>query len=200
MDRLVVPELRDFWTADGAIYFMRDRKPYFAFTREKQNPLLKNLDKANKKLLKTRNYRVPSDDLESALADPATEVFDLDRLNLINHSPNFRPQEYFYLEAPTNPKTYSLEDDLRRLVERVYGKGDDFYKVMAMLADGNLLTPRVYVLNPSYVRKHASASAIGRASWLSDFDLISGFNADVRGVDGHLALRGVVSSEPAGES
>jgi len=193
-DRLVVPRLRYqwFWTADGAIYFMRDGKPYFALTRENQNPLFKNLDVACKQLLNTRDYRVPDKDLESALADPSTEVFDLDGLNL-----NFYSDEYPYLKLSTaNPRLDSLNEDERRLVDRVYGKGDDFDKVMAMLAERKLSTSRVYVPNPSYVREYASAGAIRRASWLLD----SNFDADGHNFNNHFCLSGVVSSEPAGES
>jgi len=185
-NRFAVPKSKNymFWTTDGAIYFMGDDKPYLAFTRENQNPLFKNLDVAYKQLLNTRNYRVPDKDLESALADKATEVFDLDELNL-----NCYSNEYVYLNLfTTDPKLYSLDGDDRRLVERIYGKGDDFN------------TRRVYVLNPSYVREHASAGAIGWASWLYGFDFNSCFYAGRPGVNNHYALRGVVASEPAGES
>jgi len=201
-DRLVVPELRTqwIWTVDGAIYFLsKDGKsqdlngrPHFALTRENQNPLLKILDEACEQLLDTRYYRVPSDDLEFVLADPSTEVFDLDGLRLSRYS-----DECSYLkQSTTDPKLDSLNKDERRLVERIYGKGDDFNKVMAMLAERKLSTSLVYVLNPSYVREHASASAIGRASWLYYYD----FNADEHNVSNHIRLSGVVSSEPAGES
>ena len=185
---------RMFWTADGAIYFLskdgksRDRngRPHFALTREYQNPLFKNLDEACEQLLNTRDYRVPDKDLEFALADLSTEVFDLDGLNL-----NCYSNEYSYLEVPTNPRIHSLEDDPRRLVERVYGKGDNFEKVIAILAKIRLPTPRVYVLNPSYVRKHASAGAIGRASWLGS----GSFCADGHGINICYRLSGVVASE-----
>ena len=192
-DRLVVPELINqwFWTADGVIYFMRDGKPHFALTRENKNPLLKNLDEACEQLLNTRDYRVPDKDLEFALADLSTEVFDLDGLNL-----NRCSNEYSYLEVPTNPITHSLEDDPRRLVERVYGKGDNFEKVIAILAKIRLPTPRVYVLNPSYVREHASAGAIGRASGL----YYNRFSPGEFNFDNRNCLSGVVSSEPAGKS
>ncbi|MDP3990311.1 MAG: hypothetical protein Q8Q01_03835, partial [archaeon] len=82
----------------------------------------------------------------------------------------------------------SLNDDQRRLVERVYGKGDDFEKVRAMLTERSEVKIRVFVLNPNYVRSHASAGAIGRASWL----YYGGFNADVYNINDHDRLRGVV--------
>ncbi|MDP3989749.1 MAG: hypothetical protein Q8Q01_00920, partial [archaeon] len=105
-DRLVMPELRDqfFYPSDGAVYFLsKDGKsqhlggePYFALTREGSNPLLKNLDEACKQLRETRNYRVPEEDLESALADPETEVFELSKLGMNIYS-NMRS----YLELST---------------------------------------------------------------------------------------------------
>ena len=193
-DRFAVPELINhrFWTADGAIYFMRDGKPYFALTRENQNPLLNNLDESYKQIWETGNYPVSDKDLEFALADLSTEVFDLDGLSFSRYFDYYSCLELF----TTNPRLDSLNEDERRLVERVYGKGDDFNKVMRMLNKRNWFISRVYVLNPSYVREHASASAIGRASWLYYYD----FNADEHNVSNHIRLSGVVSSEPAGES
>ncbi|MDP3990212.1 MAG: hypothetical protein Q8Q01_03325, partial [archaeon] len=97
-NRLVNPELREmgFYTADGAMYFMDKDKPYLALTRERSNPLLKNPDEAYKQFRKTRNYRVPEEDLESALADPETEVFELSKLGMNIYS-NMRS----YLELST---------------------------------------------------------------------------------------------------
>ncbi|MDP3990201.1 MAG: hypothetical protein Q8Q01_03270 [archaeon] len=186
-DRLVNPELRNKWfyTADGAVYFTRDGKPYFAITRERSNPAFKNLDEAYKQLGETRNYRVPEEDLESALADPETELFELSKLNWNNS----------LLELSTkNPELDSLSEDGRRLIHRVYGK-DNFDEVMSMLAKRWSIT-RTYVLNPDYVREHASAGAFGRASWLWNIS----FYADDYNISGHYRLRGVVQSESAGES
>ncbi|MDP3989709.1 MAG: hypothetical protein Q8Q01_00720 [archaeon] len=187
-DRLVNPELRDkcFYTADGAIYFMRDGKPYFAFTRERSNPAFKNLNEACKQLQDNVNYTVSEEDLESALADPETELFELSKLNGNNS---------FFTELSTkNPKLDSLSEDGRRLIHRVYGK-DNFDEVMSMLAKRWSIT-RTYVLNPDYVREHASAGAFGRASWLGS----NSFLASDCGINLHYRLRGVVQSEPAGES
>ncbi|MDP3990232.1 MAG: hypothetical protein Q8Q01_03430, partial [archaeon] len=85
----------------------------------------------------------------------------------------------------------SLNDDQRRLVERVYGKGDDFEKVRAMLTERSEVKIRVFVLNQNYVRSHASAGAIGRASWLNS----SSFSAVDYDIGSRNRLRGVVSSE-----
>ena len=185
-DRLVVPELSDpiLWTADGIICFMRDGKPCLALTRENQNPLFKN--EVYKRFLLPKNYHVPDKDLKSALADPSTEVFDLDELHLSRYS-----DEHSYLELSiTNPKLDSLCGDNRRLVERIYGRGDDFYKVMRMMNKKNWPTSQIYVLSSDYVREHASAGAIGRASWLS-------YNAffDCYKYHSRERLCGVVSSE-----
>ena len=193
-DRLVVPELINqwFWTADGVIYFMRDGKPHFALTRENKNPLLKNLDEACEQLLNTRNYPVPDKDLESALADEATEVFDLNKLGLKRFS-----SDYSYLELSiADPILNDLNGDKRRLSERIYGKGDNFNKVMKMLNKRNWSTSRIFVLNPDYVQNHASAGAIGRASWFIYYS----FNADDHNFDNHYRLSGVVASEPAGRA
>ncbi|MDP3990036.1 MAG: hypothetical protein Q8Q01_02415 [archaeon] len=185
-DRLVLHELREmgFDTADGAIYFMRDRKPYFALTRERSNPLLKNPDEAYKQFRETRNYRLPEEDLESALADPETEVFDLSKLSL-NRNSEANP----YLELSTeNPELDSLNDDQRRLIRRVYGK-DKFYEVMSMLAK-QWSTTRTFVLNLDYVREYASRGAIGRASWLYNIS----FGAVDYGIYSNICLRGVLAA------
>ncbi|MDP3989646.1 MAG: hypothetical protein Q8Q01_00395, partial [archaeon] len=151
-DRLVLHELREmgFYIADGAVYFLsKDGKsqhlggePYLALTREGSNPLLKNLGEAYKQLSETRDYRVPEEDLESALADPETEVFELSKLGLDRYY-----DDYSILEIPTRLISQSLNDDQRRLVERVYGKGDDFEKVRAMLTERSEVKIRVFVLN-----------------------------------------------------
>ncbi|MDP3990231.1 MAG: hypothetical protein Q8Q01_03425, partial [archaeon] len=140
----------------------------------------------------TRNYRVPEEDLESALADPETEVFELSKLGMNIYS-NMRS----YLELSTeNFKLDHLNDDQRRLIHRVYGK-DNFDGIMSIdeiitrRFGKRWIRTRTYVLNPDYVREHASAGAIGRASWLGNgnFDAVD-FNINIR-----FRLRGVVSSE-----
>ena len=196
-DRLIVSGFRNKWfyTADGSVYFLsRDGKnqdlsgePYFALTRDRSNPAFKNIDLACEQLRLNRNYAVSNKDMEKLLADPETKVFNLQELGL-NDIYNL---EFSYLEIPTIPDSQSLNNEQRRLVERVYGKGDNFNKVMTMLRGENWQTARIYTLNPNYVRIHASANAMGRASGLLNSD----FSTGGHGIDSRYLLCGVVSSE-----
>jgi len=198
------------WTADGAIYFMRYGKPYFALTRENQNPLLNNIAETIDQL-RIGNYHVSPTDFEYALDDSATEVFDYDKLNL-QHScsdyPSFlnllidpnglQSVRFNNLGSTWSKKISPLEGDSRRLVERVYGKGDNFKKVMAMPGSG--YHQRISLLNPEYVRKQTFAGTVGGAIGLASMLTANGYSCHEDTLNSSRSLRGVVASEPAGES
>jgi len=167
---------------------MRDNKPHFALTREGSNPAFKNLDLAYKQLETNQNYNVSEEDLEFALADSETEVFELSELGM-----NMYSKMRSYLELSTeNFKLDHLNDDQRRLIHQVYGK-DNFDgimsidEIMSRRFGKKWLRTRTYVLNPDYVREHASAGAIGRTSLLFD----DNFGANVCIIHLHFRLRGV---------
>ena len=185
-----------FWAADGMIYHLVDGFPHLAMTRERENPVLRHIDDAFAQLGETGNYRPSREDVASALASEQTVDIDLTSLHLQGND-----AECGYL--PISPQEYSsLNTEERKLAERVHGSGDAFAATMKMLADGGIKETKVYVLNPVYVRKNATEAAIGRASWLNNFNNDSNFSAVVRLISYDSHLRGVRRrasvSEPVG--
>lgn len=179
-----------FCTADGGVYVLdgAGKTPSLAITREVHNPVLKNIDDAFEQLHQNHNYRPVQADVEQALAAPETVLIALPSLRLSGDE-----AEWGYLKIGTTPAKYDkLNDEERKLAERVYGQGDDFPKNMKMLKDAHIGGTRIYVLNPDYVREHAAEAAIARASWLDSFDdPYSYFYAVDRAFGGGSCVRGV---------
>ena len=179
---------KGFYTGDGEIYFLDAGKtPTLAITREAYNPVLKNIGDAFEQLVNCGGYPVNKNDLEQALAATDTVQIALPNLRLLGDE-----KEWRYLAIGTTPSKYGrLNDEERKFVERVYGKGDDFPNNMKMLEYAKIGETRIYVLNPNYVREHVKEGAIARASWLYDFYIISQFDAIGRNVNDHDRVRGV---------
>lgn len=178
-----------FYTADGEIYFLdgRNKTPTLAITRETHNPVLQHIDDASEQLVNNHNYLVSQSAVEQALAAPDREIIVLPNLRLSGDGAEWR-----YLEISTSPSKYAkLNDTERRFAERVFGQGDDFPANMEMLKKAKISETKIYVLNPDYVRKHASESAVARASWLGNFGDNSSFSADDRSINNHNRVRGV---------
>ena len=188
-EKITNSKLHDPWfnTADGLVYSLQgeDRTPTLAITRGSSNPLFQDskIDKYCQQLLQHQNYRPTSEETQRALQAKDTVLIDLTTLILQKGD-----KESSYLAI--NTREYNtLNPDEKRLAQRVYG--NDFAQTMAMFVDAGIRETRVYVLNPKYVYIHAQESALGRASWLSNFSTNSLFNANGRDVDDHNALRGV---------
>ena len=203
-ERRTNEELRrnSFYTADGEIYLLDGARktPTLAMTREAHNPVLQNIDAAFEQLVNNHNYRVSQTDVQQTLAASDTILVALPNLRLNNK----HDVEFSYLPLGTTPAKYNkLNDEERKLAQRVYGQEDDFAQNMKMLKDAGIGETRIWVLNPDYVRKHAAEGAIARASWLYNFDSNSQFYADDRGIDDHSRVRGVrgasVSEQGASE-
>ncbi|MEK6904926.1 MAG: hypothetical protein AABX24_00845 [Nanoarchaeota archaeon] len=178
-----------FYTADGEIYFLDDvnKTPTLAITREAQNPVLQNIDDALDQLTNNGNYLPSQADVQQALVAPDTVLITLPSLCLSG-----KDKEWRYLEIGTTPAKYNqLNGEQRKFAERVYGQGDDFVHNMKRLNSADISNTRIYVLNPDYVRQHAEAGAIARASWLNFFYVDSLFYSDERYFNYHDRVRGV---------
>ena len=190
--------LRDqtFYTADGALYFLQGRTPTLAITREKDNLVLRHLDDAFTQLTRTKNYRPDVQEAQQSIGAPETVLIDVTKLHLHGDDAEWR-----YLEISTTNYN-KLRPEERKLVERVYGQGNEFSASMAMLKEAGIEETKVYVLNPAYVQKEAVQGPLGRASWLNFFTIVSNFGASDRDVGGSGRLRGVrresVGEMPAG--
>ncbi len=174
-----------FYTADGILYFIKDGKVKLAITREPDNLVLRHIDDAFAQLTAGGNYQADQAEAERAIKASATEIFDLNERELKRYN-----DEFSYLEILTT-RYDKLSHEMRRLAERVYGKGNDFILNMVMLKEAGIDSTKLYVLNPEYVQKHAKDSPIGRASWLYDFFNSSYFYANDRNIDGSGRVRGV---------
>jgi len=179
---------KGFYTGDGEIYFLDAGKtPTLAITREAYNPVLKNIGDAFEQLVNCGGYPVNKNDLEQALAATDTVQIALPNLRLLGDE-----KEWRYLAIGTTPSKYGrLNDEERKFVERVYGKGDDFIQNMKMLENAKIIETRIYVLNPDYVRKQAQEGAIARASWLQVFFNNSDFNAGFYNINNHNCICGI---------
>ena len=178
-----------FYTADGEIYFLQgqNRTPTLAITRGSSNPLFKDstIDAYCQQLTKNHNYHPTIIDIGRALSASDTVVVDLTKLKLQKLD-----EEFSYLAIDTQ-KYKKLNSEEQKLAMRVYGKGKDFGLTMEMLAKVGIRETEVHVLNPDYVRTHATKISLGRASWLDYFSDISQFLAVIPDVYDHLAMRGV---------
>lgn len=188
-ERRANPALRSNWfyTADGALYAVENGNPVLYLTRGAVNPILKNPQVAAGQLLSTGNYTPSQADISAAISSPDTLKITLSELGLRRHD-----DEFSYFEINTG-KPDKLNPAQRRMAERVYGQGNDFMPNMNMLKDREkIISMRIYVLNPRYVKEHAQpGSAIARACRLFHFGNDSCFDADGQGVGSHNALRGV---------
>ncbi len=180
---------RTFYTADGALYFMDEKKPKLALTREPENLVLRHIDDAFIQLVFEGDYCPNPAEATSAIKARTTEVFDLSKLKLKTDDDD----EFSFMEV--SPTEYDrLNPEQRRLAERVYGKGDDFVLNMKMLKEDDIDMTKVYVLNPKYVREYAKSSPIGRTGWLNNFDEGYIFAASDREVDCYCDLRGHIKT------
>ncbi len=178
-----------FYTADGEIYLLDGvcKTPVLAMTREAHNPILKNIDDAFTQLTTKDNYHPSRADVRQALAAPDTVLIALPNLRLSGNEAEWR-----YLKIGTVPSEYGqLNGEERKLAERVYGQGNDFVQNMEMLKKAKIHETKIFVLNPDYVRKLVGESAVARASWLSNFNFNSLFNASDRHVYNSGRVRGV---------
>ncbi len=183
--------LRDrcFYTADGIVYSLQGKKktPTLAMTRARFNPLFQDstFDEYCQQLLRDRNYRPTTKETKRALSAPDTVVVDLTKLRLQRNDAEYR---HFAID----PQNYNLlNPEEKKLAQRVYGQDDDFVQTMETLAKAGISETRVYILDPDYVRIHATENSFGRASWLVNFNLNSGFDAFVRCINSNGRLRGV---------
>ncbi len=189
------PELRDLWfyTADGLLYFMRGDKPHLALTREKDNLVLRHIDKAFAQLTEEGNYHPDNEEAEESIHSSDTLVVDLSELRLVNEE-----VEYSCLRIPTT-RYGRLNRVERALAERIYGQGKDFVLNMSMLTEAGIGIDRtsVNLLNPSYVQNIAKNGPIQRASWLDYFYNSSFFDAYNRFIGQHFRLRGTPRASEA---
>ncbi len=178
-----------FYTADGEVYLLDGalKTPALAITREAHNPILQNIDDAFEQLAKKQNYHPSQTDIQQALVAPETVLIALPNLRLRGNEAEWR-----YLAINTTPAKYGkLNDEERKLAERVYGQGDDFAQNMKMLKEAKIGETKIYVLNPDYVRQHAEEGTVARASWLYNFYNYSSFDASDRDFNNLNRVRGV---------
>jgi len=176
-----------FYTADGQVYVMNGKNPQLAMTRGSANPLLQEATIYTycHQLLNDKNYRPTTEEVQRVLEAPDTVLINLSELRLSGND-----KEWRYLAIDTS-KYKKLNDEERKFAERVYGQGDDFRANMKMLKEANIAQTKIYVLSPDYVQEHAQESALGRASWLLNFNYNSNFSAGGRNISNSNRVRGV---------
>ncbi len=193
-ERRTNPELRNLWfyTANGNAYCNEGKEQVLYICREMTadgsqilNPVLKNIDDAFTQLAIKHNYRVSQVDFEAIKNDSNTVRVVLNNLSLQG---NEKERRYLAIST-TNYDTLNAEE--RKLAEHVYGQRTDFVENMKMLKDAGITKTKVYVLNPDFVKAHATESPIARASWLNSFYDNSNFNASGRIIDYNDRVRGV---------
>ena len=173
-------QLRKEWfnAPDGEVYFLDGvgKTPTLAITRGAHNPILKHIDDAFEQLTTKSNYRPHQADVQQALTAPDTVLIALPNLRLSKHD-----SEFSFLTLGTTPAKFNkLNDEERKLAERIYDQRNDFVRNMKMLKRADIGETLIYVLNPDYVQKHAAEGAIARGSWLFNFYGNSQFNAHDR--------------------
>ncbi len=189
-DRRADKDLRNkwFWTADFAMYTLKDNKVYLNLARRENNLIFKNIEEATSQLINNGNYIPKKEDIEAVVKSNSTLKINLSDLKLKKHD-----NEFSYFKIDTNRYNKKLNQVQREFAERGHGKEDDFEKNMKMFKDNDIDTTRIYVLNPNYVRDNVKENnAIARACWLSYFGCSSYFIAfDWDVVDPGGSLRGV---------
>ena len=183
-------ELRNqsFYTADGEMYTVDRGKPLWVITREPQNLILQNIDEAYRQLTGQGNYYPDTESAQDSVAHPDSIVVDLKGLELVKEDNQYG----HFVVDPKNVQ--NLNSEQRKAAQRIYGQNEDHFGLnMEMFAEAGQ-NPYVYVLMPDYVQNTLRSNDkqfLGRASWLNDFNYYSHFNAVVRDVLSHDALRGV---------
>ncbi len=192
------------YAADGYIYCIEEGIPVLYVCSEmtadgKQilNPILKHIDDAFATLtVKSRlgEYRVVADDVEAVKSDARTARIELNELRLMGRGGLMGQGELIIPTAAPGSTTRGYDDltlHERTFAERMYGGcEDDFIANMKMFNDAGVAEARIYVLDPTYVAKHADEGAIARASWLAD-SRSSFVSACVRYIDCGYGVRGL---------
>ncbi len=182
--------LRSTWfhTADGELYTVQKNEHLWAITREPQNLVLQNIDEAYRKLIGQGNYFPDAEAAESSLKHKDSVVVDSKGLKLVKDNDQYG---YFVVDPKALKK---LNSQQRKAAQRIYGPDEENFGLnMEMFAEAGK-TPYVFVLLQDYVQSELRSNDkkfLGRASWLDDFNLSSGFFAFVRNVYDRVALRGV---------
>ena len=157
-------------------------------TREPQNLVLQNLDKAYRQLTSTGNYFPDSEEAKSSFEHADTVVVDLKGLKLIKDD-----DEYGHFKLnPRNVK--KLNSQQRLAAKRIYGPDEDNFEQNMEMFDKARILPKVFVLTPDYVKARLSDNDkkfLARASWLSNFNDDSYFSAGGRFIGNLDRLRGV---------
>ena len=177
-----------FYTADFAMYTVKDNEAYLHLARGHNNLIFKNLDEATRQLRETDNYVIhDKKDIEAVVNAKDTLTVKLSDLRLQMNGP------FGYFEINTdNPG--SLNKAERAFAERAYGQGNDFVLNMMMLNKNGIRQTRVYVLTPDYVQRNTPQNgALARASRLYDFDVGSRFIASAGVLAASLACVGYVN-------
>ncbi len=191
-----------FYSADGCVYYVENKKPTLRITRERFNPILKNINDVFGQLLNQDNYRLSRDDfiiMNAIGVGPDKLTIDLTKLTLKGNGKDWRGHDrgWSYYEISTHTPSFfnrgydKLNFEERKLAESVYGQDNDFVENIKMLNDAGIKQTRIYVLSPKYVQKHAKEYAIVRPPLLWDFNHHSNFDACGYFIVGNVNVRGV---------
>lgn len=153
-----------FYPADGALYTLRNKECLLAITREPQNVVLQDVDRAYRQLTSGQGSYFPDAvAAERSLRHEDTIIINLDGLGLVKLN-----DQYGFFTV--NPKT--MNDEQKRVVKRICGPDETNLDLnLGMFAEaGKTLYPTV--LMPDFVRrvlKENKQKFLARASWLSSF-------------------------------
>ncbi len=192
-DRRSNEKLRDDWfsTADSVLYRIEDGGSILYFGRRETNLVFANIVEATEQLQKNKNYKLRKEDITEVI--DSVESGNTLKIKLSDLELKGNKNEWSYFEISVTDYD-SLNPTQRAFAEKVYGQGDDFEKNIKMFRDAGLTAPRIYVLNPEYIKKHIEQdNAILRASSISYFRYQSNFYAVARCVTSkNGVIRGIL--------
>lgn len=179
------------WTANLGLYRIDDAKLRYGIgCRKTFNKIAgQDIKKFCEQLIGEDNYLLTNEQITS-LDELGSDILWVAPSGLELEQGN---DEYCYFKINTVKYDEGLNQEQRKIAEKVYGQGNDFKKNMEMFKDVRIDTTKIFVLNPSYVKTHVKGdSVIARVCWLYSFGNDSDFGAGDWGVGSSSScLRGV---------
>ncbi|GEM_PF-4902264 len=175
---------KGFYVAGTNIFFVdsKTKTPYWAITRREHSLVLQNIDPAMEQLGQASdpNYRPNSAEARRAILAQSTSVTDLTKI----HFQNYKIWSCFEI-GTTSAKYNQLNTEERRLAERIFGEGDEFYLNMDMLERAGINATKILLPHLDYIQKQVAKGPFARPSWLwlDSLYILSYFSAARSGHD-----------------
>jgi hypothetical protein len=181
---------KNFHTADGELYTVKQGRCLWSITRQPQNLGLKNIEEAYYQFRRQMNYFPDTEDSQSSFDHPDSVVINLKELKLVN----IGTTGYFEV----NPNAVrKLNSEQRKAAQRIFGPDENNFGLnMEMFKKAGKI-PRVFVLTPNYVQntlRSYDKQFLWRSSSLHNFSDYSNFFADGHSFNCYF-LRGLPKEE-----